>query len=229
MTSQANTNDRTETKTQSISRTELCRPVLTVKQLSKTFALHTVDETEVVGLDEVSFQVTAGEFLGVVGESGSGKSSLLKCIYRTYQATDGDILYHQRVQDQDNESGGKTPTEINLVSFQIEKSFACEKTQSDIHHNFLMRSHEFLQLMSSRDRCASRDLQIRRLVNVQNRYYRNFDFPSHYGRHTQRRSVEVSDNGSISHRQSHQSLIFSCLMNRQVHSIQKHVVLRLNC
>jgi alpha-D-ribose 1-methylphosphonate 5-triphosphate synthase subunit PhnL len=116
MTSQANTNDRTETKTQSISRTELCRPVLTVKQLSKTFALHTVDETEVVGLDEVSFQVTAGEFLGVVGESGSGKSSLLKCIYRTYQATDGDILYHQRVQDQDNESGGKTPTEINLVS-----------------------------------------------------------------------------------------------------------------
>ena len=57
--------------------------VLSVEGLSKTFDMHELGDTEVVGLDDVSFDVHEGEFLAVVGESGSGKSSLLKCLYRT--------------------------------------------------------------------------------------------------------------------------------------------------
>ena len=34
-----------------------------------------------------------GEFLAIVGSSGSGKSSLLKCMYRTYLADTGSMLY----------------------------------------------------------------------------------------------------------------------------------------
>jgi len=67
--------------------------VLSVEGLEKTFDVHVLDDTQVVGLDGVSFEVRDGEFLAVVGESGSGKSSLLKCLYRTYEPTAGSVLY----------------------------------------------------------------------------------------------------------------------------------------
>lgn len=69
-------------------------PVLTVENLSKTFDMHVLGDKQVVGLDDVSFDVENGEFLAVVGESGSGKSSLLKCIYRTYEPSSGTVVYH---------------------------------------------------------------------------------------------------------------------------------------
>jgi len=69
-------------------------PKLTVTNLHKTFEMHALGDKQVVGLDDVSFTVEPGEFLAIVGESGSGKSSLLKCIYRTYQPSSGQIIYH---------------------------------------------------------------------------------------------------------------------------------------
>jgi alpha-D-ribose 1-methylphosphonate 5-triphosphate synthase subunit PhnL len=67
--------------------------MLDVDGLSKTFEMHVIDGTRVVGLDDVSFEVREGEFLAVVGESGSGKSSLLKSVYRTYQPSEGRIVF----------------------------------------------------------------------------------------------------------------------------------------
>lgn len=69
-------------------------PVLTIENLSKTFDMHVLGDKQVVGLDDVSFAVERGEFLAIVGESGSGKSSLLKCIYRTYEPSTGQVVYH---------------------------------------------------------------------------------------------------------------------------------------
>ncbi|WP_226479878.1 phosphonate C-P lyase system protein PhnL [Natrinema amylolyticum] len=68
--------------------------VLSVDGLSKTFDMHVLGDTQVVGLDDVSFDVRESEFLAVVGESGSGKSSLLKCLYRTYDPSSGEVVYH---------------------------------------------------------------------------------------------------------------------------------------
>jgi len=65
---------------------------ITIDGLTKTFDIHTLDET-VVGLDDVSVTIKEGEFLAVVGASGSGKSSLLKCLYRSYEPTAGSIRY----------------------------------------------------------------------------------------------------------------------------------------
>jgi len=67
--------------------------VLSIENLSKTFEMQILDDKQVVGLDDISFTVDDGEFVAVVGESGSGKSSLLKCIYRTYEPSSGSILY----------------------------------------------------------------------------------------------------------------------------------------
>lgn len=44
-------------------------------------------------LENISFQVQAGEILSVLGESGSGKSTLLKLIYGLEDASSGEIIY----------------------------------------------------------------------------------------------------------------------------------------
>ena len=80
--------------------------VLSVDGLEKTFDMHVLGDTQVVGLDGVSFDVREGEFLAVVGESGSGKSSLLKCLYRTYDPTAGSVVYHGPDGDVDLASCG---------------------------------------------------------------------------------------------------------------------------
>jgi alpha-D-ribose 1-methylphosphonate 5-triphosphate synthase subunit PhnL len=67
--------------------------VLSVDGLTKTFDMHVLGDTQVVGLDGVSFDVGEGDFLAIVGESGSGKSSLLKCLYRTYEPTAGSVRF----------------------------------------------------------------------------------------------------------------------------------------
>lgn len=66
---------------------------LVVRGLTKHFVLHILGEKQVVGFADVEFDLPTGAFLGVAGQSGSGKSSLLKCLYRTYLADAGSIVY----------------------------------------------------------------------------------------------------------------------------------------
>ncbi len=67
--------------------------MLTVNRLSKEFVMHIRDGVRIASFADVSLQVDVGSLLAITGPSGIGKSSLLKCIYRTYLPTSGEILY----------------------------------------------------------------------------------------------------------------------------------------
>jgi alpha-D-ribose 1-methylphosphonate 5-triphosphate synthase subunit PhnL len=65
--------------------------MLSIENLSKTFRLHMMGGLEVQAVNGVSFDVRAGEFVGLSGPSGAGKSTVLKCIHRTYLPTAGVV------------------------------------------------------------------------------------------------------------------------------------------
>jgi alpha-D-ribose 1-methylphosphonate 5-triphosphate synthase subunit PhnL len=70
--------------------------ILEVNDLSKIFNLHILNDKKIEALKQINFTMQKGEIIGLTGKSGSGKSSLMKCIYRTYLASTGEIIYASR-------------------------------------------------------------------------------------------------------------------------------------
>lgn len=68
--------------------------LLKVRDLEKRFLMYILRNKQIDALNGVSFDIKKGEIVGLTGISGSGKSTLMKCIYRTYLATAGEIWYY---------------------------------------------------------------------------------------------------------------------------------------
>ncbi len=47
-------------------------------------------------LNDISFDIVPGEFLGLIGPNGAGKSSLLRCLYRKIAPSSGHLLFNQQ-------------------------------------------------------------------------------------------------------------------------------------
>ena len=65
-------------------------PILEVKNLNYTYSAGTPFEHK--ALDNVSFAVNPGEFIGIIGHTGSGKSTLMQQLNGLLKPTSGQIL-----------------------------------------------------------------------------------------------------------------------------------------
>ena len=69
--------------------------LVAVRNLVKYFPVENSDDM-VRAVDDVSFDIFAGETLGLVGESGCGKSTVGRCLIRLYEPTSGEIFFENQ-------------------------------------------------------------------------------------------------------------------------------------
>lgn len=79
---------------QPATKTEKDR-LLQVRHLVKHFPVDNSDDV-VQAVDDVSFDILAGETLGLVGESGCGKSTVGRCLLRLHEPTSGAVIFEGR-------------------------------------------------------------------------------------------------------------------------------------
>ncbi len=84
-------------------REDVLGPLLEVKSLTKRFTrrkqrsfLGAEPGGELLAVDDVSFEVGAGECLGIVGESGCGKTTTARMILRSVAPDAGEVLFKRQ-------------------------------------------------------------------------------------------------------------------------------------
>ena len=111
--------------------------VLTVRDLKKRFG-------GIVAVDGVSFDVTAGEILGIIGPNGSGKSTLFNCILGQLRPSGGDVHLDGRPVT------GMRPCDLNRLgvsrTFQLLQIFP----QLTVRENLILAGQEHKGTMLSR-------------------------------------------------------------------------------
>lgn len=63
--------------------------ILSIRGMSKSFGRNRV-------LDHINLDVRRGSVMGLMGENGAGKSTMMKCLFGTYQKDEGDITLDGR-------------------------------------------------------------------------------------------------------------------------------------
>jgi oligopeptide transport system ATP-binding protein len=71
------------------------KELVEVRHLVKHFPVENSDDV-VRAVDDVSFDIFAGETLGLVGESGCGKSTVGRCLLRLIEPTSGEVLFENK-------------------------------------------------------------------------------------------------------------------------------------
>ncbi|HEV3176428.1 MAG TPA: ABC transporter ATP-binding protein [Stellaceae bacterium] len=111
--------------------------VLEVSDLRKTF-------DGITAVDGVSFEVRAGEILGIIGPNGSGKSTLFNCVLGQLRPTAGQV----RVDG--NVTTGMRPCDLNRLgvsrTFQMLQVFP----QLSVRDNLILAGQEHRGSMVSR-------------------------------------------------------------------------------
>ncbi|MDJ0580307.1 phosphonate C-P lyase system protein PhnL [Crocosphaera sp.] len=69
--------------------------ILKIENLSKRFFLHE-QQKSIPSAQNVSMEAFSGKITAITGDSGVGKSSILKCVYGTYLASQGSIFYYTK-------------------------------------------------------------------------------------------------------------------------------------
>ena len=85
-------------------------PILEIKNLTHTYGIGTPFRRSAV--EDVSFAVEQGEFLGIIGHTGSGKSTLIQHLNGLLKPTSGQILL-------DGKDIWAEPKKMRSVRFQV--------------------------------------------------------------------------------------------------------------
>lgn len=117
-------------------------PVIQVERVAKVF--QTPKQGKVVALDDISIDISYGEFVTVVGPSGCGKSTLLKMIAGLTSISSGKIFYQGEEVRGLNTKVGYVPQESKLfpwltteenVAFGLDsRRFSKEEREDRIRH-----------------------------------------------------------------------------------------------
>ncbi len=88
------------------------------------------------GLDDVTFSVPGGSFVGIVGPSGAGKSTILKLLFRFYDPKTGRILIDGQdvrsvTQDSLRAALGLVPQEVVLFNDTLRFNLAYARPDAD--------------------------------------------------------------------------------------------------
>ena len=65
----------------------MSKAILTARGVSKHFG-------GLTAVDEVDFEVSAGEVVALLGDNGAGKSTLIKCISGVYRPEQGTVMFN---------------------------------------------------------------------------------------------------------------------------------------
>ena len=64
--------------------------MLEIRNVHKTFNPGTINEKH--ALNGVNLKLEEGDFVTVIGGNGAGKSTMMKCLFGTYQKDEGTII-----------------------------------------------------------------------------------------------------------------------------------------
>ncbi len=113
------------------------QPILEVRNLRKAFPLKKSltgkVQQELIAVDDVSFELKAGETLGIVGESGCGKTTMGRTILKLHPASGGRIIFDGKdITDYNNRQMRSLRTEMQIIFQDPYSSLPPRSTVGDI-------------------------------------------------------------------------------------------------
>lgn len=102
-------------------------PILQAQSLKKIFTRN--GQNDFLAVDGVSFDISAGECVGLIGESGSGKSTVANMIARLLDPTEGRILLDGK--DVTNAEAREIFRTVQMIFQSPQESFDPRRTLGD--------------------------------------------------------------------------------------------------
>lgn len=114
----------------SMSNVETNKPLVRVEHLKKYFVIPRKGKLHAV--DDVSFEIQAGETLGLVGESGCGKSTVGNVVMQLLDKTDGKIFINDREPAASGPERNEFCRNVQMIFQDPYSSLNSRKTIKDI-------------------------------------------------------------------------------------------------
>jgi oligopeptide transport system ATP-binding protein len=158
----------------------MSKPVLRVQDLavrftSRTGGLLQSKEREVRAVDGISFELSAGETLGVVGESGSGKSTLARAILGLVRPNRGRVLWMgEDLTGLDEEALRQKRKQLQIVFQDPVASLDPRMTAGDIIAEPLWTFYPHMERLQVEERTRGMMKMVGLLPNQINRYPHEF-------------------------------------------------------